>query len=410
MSTDSNVFTTGSATLLSAGISVELPFHEFLQDLEVEIVAGGAWTAQMRLFDHEGDRLERIVIAAGKDRDIDFQWGWDDPNNSFQRVFNGSIVNYEPEFMPHGVLLNMNIIARAAFQQVIDKRIRSFEEGLAISDIVQKIADDRGWTSVIEPTDGKSEQPFNTKGESDFNFITKTLLPHAVNSNGADYIARFDETNVFHFHSPGYQGGDPLTQHSYRYARDISGDVIAFIPKDTQLFGTLFGGGNSLYSSPNSNLGGQEEQKTDQATGLGGVGVPTAVDASSQADFGDGVHSYNNVTARDPKEVERLTRARYAKMRRQAFNANLRVHGTHRVRALDYINVDYTLRNGTPHYLSGNFQTFKIKHVVGTGIGWTTEFEMFRQGIEQLPGTKSVVSSQTITPVGGDPGNVTIST
>lgn len=408
MSTDSNVFTTGSITMLSAGQVIELPFHEFLQELEVEIISGGAWSAQIRLFDHQGDRLEKLVIAAGKDRDINFKWGWDDPNDRFQQEFIGSITQYVPEFMPHGVLLNLEVISRSAFKQVIDKKIRSFGEGLTISEIVQKIADDRGWDSVIEPSDGKSEQPFSTKGESDFNFITMTLLPHAVNSNGSDFIARFDEADVFHFHSPGYQGGTPLSQHSYRYARDTSGNVIAFIPKDTQLFGTLFGGGNSLYSSPNSNVGGQEEQKTAQGSGLGGVGTPAVADASSQASLGDGVHSYNNITARDPLEIERLTRARHAKMRRQAFNANLRIHGTHRARVHDYANVDYTKTDGTPHYLSGNFQIFKIKHNVGIGIGWTTEFEMFRQGIEQLPGTKSLAVSRTITPTGSGNDDVTL--
>jgi hypothetical protein len=410
VSTDGNVFTTGTMTMLSAGQSIELPFHEFLQELEVEIVSGGAWKAQIRLFDHEGDRLEKLIIAAGKDRDIDFQWGWDDPNQSFQRQFSGAVTQYLPEFMPHGVLLNLEVIARSAFQQVIDKKIRSFEEGLTISDIVRKIVEDRGWESVIEDSDGKSEQPFSTKGESDLNFITKTLLPHAVNANGADFIARFDESDIFHFHSPTYQGGGPLTQHNYRYARDISGDVIAFIPKDTQLFGTLFGAGNSVYTSPNSNVGGQEEQQTEQGSGLAGVGAPAVEDASSQADFGEGIHSYNNITARDPLEVERLTRARYAKLRREAFNANLRVHGTHRARVHDYANVDYTKPDGTPHYLSGNFQIFKIKHVIGVGIGWTTEFEMFRQGTEQLPGTKPIAVSETITPSGSSEGEVTIST
>jgi len=378
--------------------------------MEVDITSRGSWTASIKLFDNQGDRLEKILIAAGKDRDIDFQWGWDDPVVSFQRKFLGSVTQYVPEFMPHGVLLNLEVVGRSAFQQVIDRKIRSFEEGMTISDIVRAIAGDRGWTSVIEDSEGTSEQPFSSKGESDLSFIINTLLPHAVNANGSDFKARFDENDVFHFHSPGFQGSTPLNQHTYRFTSDVSGDVISFVPQDSQLFGTLYGGGNSLYSSPNSAMGGQEEQKTDQGTGLSGIGTPAAVDASSQIDMGDGVHSYNNITARDSAEVERLTKARFADMRRYAFNAHLRVHGTHRARAFDYINVDYTKTDGTTHYLSGNFQAFRIKHVVGVGIGWTTEFELYRQGIEQLPGTRPITVSQAITPSGSDNDGLTIST
>lgn len=411
MSTDSNVFPTGSIDLLSAGQTVPLPFRDFLTEMEVEIVSGGAWTAKIMLFDHLGDRLEKILIAAGRDRDINFKFGWDDPNVPFQREFAGSVIQYMPEFMPHGVILNLEVIARSAFKQVVDKKIRSFAEGLTISEMVAAIVEDRGWTAIIEDTDGKMEQPFSSKGESDLNFIRSTLLPHAVNANGSDFVARFDEEDTFHFHSPTFQGAGPLKQHTYRFTRDISGDVIAFIPQDNQLFGVLFGGGNSLYSSPNSGTGGQEEQQTAQGEGLNGAGPPAVVDASSQLDMGPGVHSFNNIVARDPMEVERLTRSRFAEMRRYAFKANLRVHGTHRARVHDYINVDYTKVDGTPHYLSGNFQVFKIKHTVGVGLGWTTEFEMLREGTEQLPGTTPLASSQTVqpTPATGD-GTVTLTT
>ena len=85
------------------------------------------------------------------------------------------------------------------------------------------------------------------------------------------------------------------------------------------------------------------------------------------------------------------------------------MHGTHRARVGHFINVDYTKTDGTPHYLSGNFQTFKVKHNVGVGVGWITEFELLRAGIESLPGTAPITASTTVTPqpTGGD-GSVTI--
>lgn len=408
MTTASNVKPVGTIDLLSAGATISLPWHEFLQEMEVEIVAGGAWTGKLKLFDDQGDRLEKLVIAAGKDRDIDFQWGWSDQNDNFQREFIGSIMHYVPEFMPHGTLLNLEVVARSAFKQVIDKQIRSFAEGRLVSDIVQEIADERGWTSIIETTEGAVLQPFNSKGESDFKFIRDVLQPQAVNTNGSDFICYFDEADTFHFHSPSYQGeGQTLTQHNYRFARDISGDVISFVPQDNQLFGALYGGGNSLFSSPVSSEGGQAEQQAQQGAGVGGA--PAAVDASAQIDLGDGLHSRLNIVARDTAEVERLTRARAAEFRRYAFKASLRAHGTHRVRVGHYINVDYTKTDGTPHYLSGNFQVFKIKHVVGVGLGWTTEFELLREGVESLSGTVPITATSTVTPTpGGSSGDISI--
>jgi hypothetical protein len=405
-STDSNVFPAGNVTLLSAGQTIDLPFHEYLMDMDVEVVSKSSWTGRLKLFDHQGDRLEQIIIAAGHDRDIDVQWGWADPTNNFQRQFHGSVMGYALEFMPHGSVVNFEVVSRSAFSQVIDRRIRSFQEGQRVSDIVREIAQSRGWTVQIEDSVGFIEQPFNSKGESDLNFILEQLLPHAVSEQGSDFLCYFDEADVFHFHSPFF--GTPV-QHSYNFTRDASGDVIMFSPQDNQLFGALFGGGNSLYSSPTSLQGGQAEQQTAQGAGLNGQGAPAAVDASAQVDLGAGVHSYNNIVARDPAEVERLTRARYAEYRRKAFKANLRVHGTHRVRVSDYVNVDFTKTDGTPHYLSGNFLVLRVKHTVGVGLGWTTEFEMQREGIEALPGTVPLAVTQTVSPQpGGDDDDLTL--
>jgi hypothetical protein len=405
-STDSNVKVIGTMELLSGGRSIELPFHEFLTEMEVENVAGGAWTSRIKLFDDQGDRLEQFIVAAGSSRDLNFQFGWSDVNNSFQRPYIGSIMHYVPEFMPHGVVLNLEVIARSAFMQVVDRKIRSFPEGRPVSNVVRDIANERGWTAIIEDTAGEVETPWNSKGESDFRFIRDQLLPQAVNAQGSYYLCYFDEGDTFHFHSPDFA---EATQHSYRIFRDISGDVLMFSPQDTQLFGALFGGGNSLYSSPVSAQGGQAQSLTTAGGGPTGSGAPALPDASAKIDLGNGIHSYNNIVARDPKEVERLTQARYAEYREHAFKATLRVHGTHRIRVSHFIDVEYTKTDGTPHYLSGNFRVFKVRHNVDIGQGWVTEFEMLRAGIGSLPGTTPLAATQTITPrpASGE-GNVTI--
>lgn len=118
-----------------------------------------------------------------------------------------------------------------------------------------------------------------------------------------------------------------------------------------------------------------------------------------------------NIVARNPEEVERVAAARFDDYRRIAFQANLNVRGTHRVRLTDFIRVEVLKPSGELHYLSGQFQVFKIKHTFGAGSSWTTEFEMVRGGIQQVPGTEPVVASPTVSPgvAGNNPGSVGIS-
>lgn len=407
--TDSDVGVVGTLTLISNGQQIGLPFDAFLQSAEVELSPGGAWIGTIKLWDAEGDTLEKIVIAAGKSRDVELEFGWDDPVNNFRRKFIGAVTNYVPEIRAEGTLLNVEVVSRSVLGQVIDKRIRSFPEGRTCSEIVQAIADERGWQSIIEPTVAKLQTPFSSKGESDLNFIREQIRPQAVNQSGVGgYLFYFDESDVMHFHTPSFQDN---VLHTYNYTRDSAGDVMSFIPQDNQLFGALYGGGNSLYGSPTSLLGETATQQANQGTGIeGGIaGSPVVQDQAAQLNLGEGTHSYVNLVARDPEEVQRLTKARYDEYRRFSFKASLRLMGTHRIRLTHFVQVNYTKQDGTLHYLSGTFQVFKIKHFVGVGEGWTTELEMLREGIPNEEGTIPIAGVGTVsTEQGGDPDTVEI--
>lgn len=404
MTTGSLTNVVGTLSLQNGGGALDLPFHQYLEELSVELTTGGAWTANITLFDPGFDELELAIIAAEGDRNVSFRFGWDDVSNSVQRAFNGWIVRYQPEFMPHGTSLNLEIMARAPGKQVLDRQVRSFAEGRLASDIVAEIAALNGWQALIEPTNAPLDTPFSSKGESDFNFIRDQLLKQSRSATGgSDYLLFFDEEDRLHFHTSRYVAGQT---HSYTLARDMAGEVLSFTPTDAAIFGVLQGGGNAKFTSPVSAQGGTAEVTASAGAGVSNEGAPTTADSAAKANVGTGTHSYVNLYSRYPAEVERIARARHEHYRRFAYQAEMSVRGTHRVRPLDYVRAAILKTNGEEHYLSGNFQVFKVKHNFGAGSDWTTSFDLLREGLSSQAGTEPLTASQSISPpeASGDGG------
>jgi len=402
VTTNSNVSVVGTLALSGAGTSVQLPFADYLTELSIELVTTGAWTGTITLFDPTFDELELAILAAERDRNIDLQFGWDDPVDSFQRSFKGWITRYRPNFEPNGTTLTLEVMARSLGPTIVDRTVRSYKEGMRASEIVRAIAEEQGWPTsdlfgndTIEATEPPLETPFNTKGESAFNFIRDQLLKQARSPNGgSDFRLFFDEEGALHFHTSNYISA---STHLYRYARDMAGDVLSFTPADMSLFGVLSGGGNTRYTSPVSAQGGTADIRSTSTGGVNSEGAVTAVDAAARPNLGDGIHSFVNLVTRHPAEAERIARSRYEHYRRFAYSAELSVHGTHRIRVLDYIRAEVLKTNGELHYLSGNFQVFKVKHEVSSS-GWETSFEMTREGISAQDGTEPTVASRTVDP------------
>ena len=155
-----------------------------------------------------------------------------------------------------------------------------------------------------------------------------------------------------------------------------------------------------------------------QATG--GVGddpgaASNPSDAAARPTFGTGVNAYVNMHTRTPDELVRAARARFDTYRRYSYPASATRHGSHAVALTDYINIEYTLLDGRQHYLSGQFQVFKVRHRLGIGEVWTTEYELLRTGTESLPGMEAITTQRTVAPAaatgtrdGG--GNLTVET
>jgi hypothetical protein len=400
-------------SLISGGVSTDLPGHQFLQSFEMEVVTKGAWKATITLFDPEGDRLENLIIAAGVERDVDFSFGRGARIPSENRSFTGRIAFYRPTFESHGVTLVLDVIPRVVIDAALDKQLRSFDEGQRASDIVEQIAVSRGWSTLspegratIEPTIDAIKEPFSSNGESDFKFVDEQLRPQARNQDGeGGYLWFVDADNSVHFHTPNFLG--PVA-HQFRYARDGSGDVIRFEPSDASIFGALLGGDTSIFGGLSSIDGAASEISSTGTAGVDGAGSSVESDGGSRLDLGEGVHSYWDITTRDPAELARLAPDRFDTFRRTPFQADVEVYGTHRVDPLEFVDIDYVKRNGLSHYLSGRFRTYTVTHTVELG-DWKTSFACMRGTVPGLQGTEGVNATVVNNPADAPSNDATVS-
>ena len=368
-----------------------IPSHEFLRSISVDLITAGAWTGQIVLFDQDGDFLENLILLAGRDRKVLFRWGWDDGRSlDDYPLYEGAITFYEPDFTPEGVTLTLDIISSSVIEQVLDKKTGSFEEGLRCSDIVRRIADRNKWKHVdkrthretIEETDLPLEKPLSQKDESDLKFIRDKVEKEAVNIDKKALRFFFDRDGVMHFHSDLFlikQDTDHHFAAEYKFARDAMGEVISFRPKDTSIFKALLGGGNADYTAIDSISGTKLLIKSTQTKGLANSRNEVGQDASHLSPlFGD-KHATINLIARDPKELERLAASRHSRLRSFAYEAELSVLGTHAVQALDHVKAEYIKRDGRTHYLSGAFHVHRVSHTVDSS-GWVTDMSLMRSG------------------------------
>jgi hypothetical protein len=384
-------------TLLSGGVATPIPANQFLQNIDLEFVTNGGWRGTVTLFDPQGDFLENLIIAAGLERDVTLAFGRGARVADDNREFVGRVAFYKPQFEPHGVTLQLDLVPRAIADAVLDRVLRGFPEGQRVSDLVEQIAVARGWLvrDSIEPTVDVVKEPFSSNGESDFHFINAILRPHARNASGeGGYLFFVGPDDVVHFHTPNYT--NPVS-HRFRFTRDGSGDVISFSPADTNIFASLMGGGNSVFGGLSSLDGASTSTTSSQTGGVDGQGSPVESDGGSRLDLGEGVHAYFDISTRDPEELKRLAQDRYDTFRRAAYQADLEVWGTHRVSPLDFVDVEYVKRDGRLHYLSGRFQVFKVAHSIDRGE-WRTTYTCMRGSIQGVPGTQQVVASESHTP------------
>lgn len=400
---NSNASPIASIEIEADGRVTNIVANDFLQAIEIEASTNSAWTGQIRLYDRGGDRLEDVTIGSGSLPTVRFRFNWQEFGLQNAPLFEGIVQKPSFVWLPDGILITWEIMARQALLPVLDRKTRSFEEGALISDIVRQIAADRGWPTTdergnptIEDTATSIDHPFNTSDESDVKFIQQQLREQAVNADGVGgYAFYFDTIGAVHFHTANFTR--PRVKR-YVFGRDGGGEVIQFSPANTGVFAAILGAGKSVVRSTSSLDATQTATDGGVSDGLDGEGDVIAADAIAVPDLGNGVAASMNINARDSAEMLRLAKDRRERASRLQYTADLDVSGTHDVLLFDYINVQYIRRNGQPHFLSGNFLVQKIKHRYDNS-GWVTTFGLTRAGLQpNVGGTVARQPAKTITP------------
>ncbi len=151
------------------------------------------------------------------------------------------------------------------------------------------------------------------------------------------------------------------------------------------LFAAIMGAGNTSYETIDSDGGNHVEIVTSHTEGVPEVPLTTVQDAGYKRDYGTELHSRVSLAERNVDMAKARASSQYERMSGQAYNATMRVRGTHAVEPLEYITVDVIRRDGSRHYLSGTFRVITIDHTLDNS-GWVTEFYMLRDGVNYAEG------------------------
>lgn len=414
---DSHATVIGEMTFVNGSEVLQIPINDMLQSLSVEVTSDGTWFADVVLFDVT-DQLEDLVLAAGINGKILFRWGWDMVGGiAGLPLYTGAITRVVPSFTHEGTQFRFGLIPDVTLAALVDRRIFDWAEGQPLSDIVTSIATARGYRTTdakgratIQPCNVRRGDPITTMGESDIKFIREYIVPYAVDDSGrGGFEVYVDESNALHFHNDYFRPREKALW--YTAYRDTMGDVIEFTPQSDGLLAAIMGAGNTTYEGTDSDGGTATQVTTAAQSGVPDVKSEVLADANAKVDFGKKVHGRVRLDERDPDLFKSRVAHSYAMLNRLTCNARLVVKGTHAAAVNDFITVDYYRRNGSKHWLSGNFRVKKIVHTWDV-TGWKTDFDLLRDGISPVPGSiataapiTAIVRDTSETVVPGQSGN-----
>lgn len=414
--------------------------QDFFQSLTVNLSLKTAWTAAITLFDPTGREIEELLIRLGGNRVLKFRWQWDDGRGFSAKtpLYTGGITKYSPEFTEQGTTLQIELVSQVVHSQVIQKRIRAFSAQISVSDIVELIAEERGWLikdaegrPTIESTPKPSGVYLHYSGNtSDTAFIKNKLLPLAVNKQGqGGYEFFVPQDNRVHFHTDAFYdaSGRNRALAKFRFARDQMSDVIRFATTDDQFFNAVAGAGDTLFRSVDSlngkrlalkasrKDGVQSDSPSKQIVGPDSVhftDVEKQVDAdigtlsslgnrigAAISEFGEEVNRTFTWIAREADDMEARTKSRFDQLRKFPIKAELDIRGTHALFPQAMIEVEHffpqTNDRSKPvlHYLSGVYRISSIEHSI-SGSGWTSSVNLFRSGHGQIVGAEKYAAQE----------------
>ncbi|WJZ23502.1 baseplate protein [Listeria phage LIS04] len=168
----------------------QLDHPNFLQSLQLTRRAESIGEFEIVMVDLQDLDLEAKLIQAIQSPElnpISFQYGWGLSPGKMSTWYKGTLISYNAQFLPNlGLTLTLRGIVSEKFGLEITKTYR----GMRISDIVQQIADDEGWTmtKIDETEEFSEEREFHQQNQTSIEFIRQTLVPEA---NKEEFPVRF---------------------------------------------------------------------------------------------------------------------------------------------------------------------------------------------------------------------------
>lgn len=402
---------------------IHIPAQHCLQSVWIEYSASSTfWKGTLTLLDPAETFFKNELFVPAMSAQFAIKWAFtSDPNGMYNApTYIGRITRIVPSFTTSGIILVFDLVDDNAPAPALDKNRppRAFKAGMKASDIVRKIAEANRWTRLsIEETVGTLPELVMTVDETHASFIQDRIVPLSRSDNNRAFKFFTDpQFNRVHFHTDAYpkelaypeqpQENDNAGPSTFRYvyARDRVGEVESFAPSDNTMFAWMGGGGDGSMQSIDSK-GGVPVEHTHTADGgvtpppppggsAAGVPQPPArlpgddytLDIAPPAPEGVGngykpEASNKALSARSVEEATHRAIGSYAAARSRAYQASLTVKGNHWIKPSTVIEVLYfTPGQDKPHYLSGRFNVFQVKHTLD-GSGFKTEVEMQRDGL-----------------------------
>lgn len=391
---------------------VDLPAHEYLQSLDLEITSAGAWKGSVVLVDAKQRLMQDVFLDAGGIGEVvlSMRWAYGERGGlpSATPLFSAAVLSAVPEFSADGDRITLDVCANQVAVAAFTRRDRDALVGMRASDAVRQIATENQWQVLVEETDYTVPYLTRDAGTTDLSFLRWIcdLVPgERRTSPRRQFIFYWDTTGTLHFHSREYQA---RRLKRYTYIRGADSEVLSFAPETENIANALRGGGPTTYVGTDSLNGKKLEVQTSVTGEPTSPGLVTLIGNDSYTQLvGDGPLTRIMVASSGREEFEQELVGHNLRLRDTMVTANMEVVGTHDLTVADEVELAYrSFRDARDHPLSGRYWIKSVKHSIGDG--WKTAYELQRAGYSHTMGATRQGGAGKASPPGiemreGDP-------
>lgn len=364
---------------------------DFLEGFEEENLTNGRSQATMTLFDPGWDFLESIALS--NQSKVRYKFGWRlGPQRELTSTRLGRITSFQNEFSYQGnrVRFTINEVGDTKDSQVFTRtwpsviespdlnKVNEFspdkKSGIKISDIARRIAKEMDLSDTLDSDieETKSVQIYNQIGKSNFNFLNDLAkIAISKESGRSDYY--FDiRSNRMLFKTTNYE----RIVRSYNYARDMSGEVLRFIPTANFHLG-IFGSQDPTAVSWNPLK--KKLLKLQQGWGRDDR-VALAKERRAVPGVTKGTAGRLYVLPYERVEfVEGWLRNKFEELSRFSRTAQLVIVGDPNLNPRDIIQIIVRKDDGDIHYTSGRYIILKAINIITAG-SYVTQLDLVSDG------------------------------